>query len=69
MTGILCACCSEVFAMPSSIQEGLYVVAAGALCLQGMKQLMFDILTGQKRLASAWNPALEQGAIMVRGQI
>lgn len=55
--------------MPSSIQEGLYVVAAGALCLQGMKQLMFDILTGQKRLASAWNPALEQGAIMVRGQI
>jgi hypothetical protein len=30
-----------------------------------MKQLMFDILTGQKRLASAWNPGLEQGAIMV----
>jgi hypothetical protein len=32
-----------------------------------MKQLMFDILTGQKRLASAWNPGLEQGAIMVGG--
>jgi hypothetical protein len=32
---------------------------------QTIKQLVFDILTGQKQLASAWNPGLEQGAIMV----
>jgi hypothetical protein len=32
---------------------------------QSVKQLVFDILLGQKALQSAWNPALEQGTIMV----
>jgi hypothetical protein len=30
-----------------------------------VKQLVFDILLGQKALTSAWNPGLEQGTIMV----
>jgi hypothetical protein len=30
-----------------------------------VKQLVFDILLGQKALQSAWNPGLEQGTIMV----
>eukprot|EP00879_Flechtneria_rotunda_P006065 GHRR01006378.1.p1 GENE.GHRR01006378.1~~GHRR01006378.1.p1 ORF type:complete len:206 (+),score=63.05 GHRR01006378.1:743-1360(+) len=32
---------------------------------QTVKQLVFDILLGQKQLQSAWNPGLEQGTIMV----
>lgn len=32
-----------------------------------IKQLLFDILLGQRELKSAWNPALDQGTIMVRG--
>jgi hypothetical protein len=32
---------------------------------QSVKQLVFDILLGQKALCSAWNPGLEQGTIMV----
>lgn len=30
-----------------------------------IKQLLFDILLGQRQLKSAWNPALDQGTIMV----
>jgi hypothetical protein len=30
-----------------------------------IKELLFDILTGQKPLKSAWNPGLEQGTILV----
>jgi hypothetical protein len=32
-----------------------------------IKQLLFDILLGQRELKSAWNPSLDQGTIMVRG--
>jgi hypothetical protein len=32
-----------------------------------IKQLLFDILLGQRELKSAWNPALDQGTIMVGG--
>lgn len=31
-----------------------------------IKQLLFDILLGQRELKSAWNPSLDQGTIMVR---
>lgn len=30
-----------------------------------IKQLLFDILLGQRELKSAWNPSLDQGTIMV----
>ncbi|KAI8471531.1 MAG: hypothetical protein J3K34DRAFT_231311, partial [Monoraphidium minutum] len=30
-----------------------------------IKQLVFDILLGQRQLKSAWNPSLDQGTIMV----
>lgn len=32
---------------------------------KAIKDLLFDILLGQRQLKSAWNPSLEQGTIMV----
>jgi hypothetical protein len=52
---------STVYKQQSSALDQ-YIEAAP---FAAIKQLLFDILLGQRELKSAWNPALDQGTIMV----
>lgn len=65
-------CLESLLEAPNGSFNDVYMQQSSALDryiadqpFQTVKQLVFDILLGQKQLTSAWNPSLEQGTIMV----
>eukprot|EP00878_Enallax_costatus_P024439 GHUV01026078.1.p1 GENE.GHUV01026078.1~~GHUV01026078.1.p1 ORF type:complete len:193 (+),score=57.79 GHUV01026078.1:299-877(+) len=65
-------CLESLLEQPNGTFHDVYMQQTSAMeryiqdkPFQGVKQLVFDILLGQKQLQSAWNPGLEQGTIMV----
>lgn len=65
-------CLESLLEQPNGTFNDVYMQQTSAMeryiqdkPFQSVKQLVFDILLGQKQLQSAWNPGLEQGTIMV----